>query len=155
MKTLTKQQQGKASRRKGKKFEQATYHFLNNLGYFVTKWGNNVDLIINPPQLTISKGNRFHTPTGFPDYLAFKPINKTTPIRYEVILVECKINNTLDKKEKLQLNHYQYTLNIPCYICYPHPQTNQPTLRKHTKYTPNPNHKHTPKYTPNPNQKQP
>lgn len=132
-----KVQQGKKARRKGREFEQATRQYLISLGYYITRWNNIIDTTTIPHTLQQAKYNRFHTNTGFPDLLAFKPIPNTHPNQYTLILIECKTNNTLTKQEKLQLNHYQHTLHIPCYIAYPDPTTNTPTLRGHLLYTPN------------------
>ncbi len=137
MKDPNKVFKGRTSRRKGIQFEHKTIQYLQSLGYHTTRWNNIINLSTNPPTLQQANNNRFHTNTGFPDLLAFKPIPNTYPTTYTVILIECKTNNTLTKQEKLQLNHYQYTLNIPSYIAYPDPTTNNPTLRQHTKYTPN------------------
>lgn len=126
---------GKQSRRRGIKFEHDTHTYLTSIGYHVTRWNNIINTQTTPHTLQQAKGNKFHTSTGFPDFLAFKP-HPTHPHLYTVILIECKTNNTLTKQEKLQLNHYQYTLHIPSYIAYPHPTNNTPTLRQHTQYTP-------------------
>ena len=89
---------GKKSRAAGGRFELKVRGELENDGWVVSKWQNNVekDKLIpakrkfNPFLKILGIG------TGFPDFVAFK--NKGS--NYEVIGVEVKSNGWLDKEEK-------------------------------------------------------
>ncbi|MBU4308704.1 MAG: hypothetical protein KJ566_02830 [Nanoarchaeota archaeon] len=93
-------QKGKQSRAQGAKFELKVRTELESQGWIMDKWTNNVDLEENK----IVKAKRKYNPfkkmlvvgTGFPDFIAFKKVNKN----YEIIGVESKMNGTLSKIEK-------------------------------------------------------
>lgn len=86
--------QGKRNKQMGLDFERRTRAYLEELGYIVTKWHNNV----KDNKLVPAKAGRFRQmQTGFPDFLVLKQeINKL----YSVLLLECKINGKLSKIEK-------------------------------------------------------
>ena len=96
--------QGKKNRAAGARFEAKVRKKLEEMGWIIGKWMNNVDyekegkigkLIpakrkFNPFLRALSIG------TGFPDFICFKKQDKL----YEVIGVEVKANGWLDKEEK-------------------------------------------------------
>lgn len=90
--------QGKANRRKGAAFELKVRRELEDRGWMVDRWTNN---IING-KLCPAKSNRFNSRTcGFPDFLAF---------RYgRIIGIECKSGPKprLDKAEKEKVQWYK------------------------------------------------
>lgn len=97
--------QGKKNRATGSRFELRVRKDLEEQGYIVSKWMNNVDLqdkkIIpakrkyNPFLRALSVG------TGFPDFICFKPKGKGT-----VIAVEVKVRGYLDKTEREKCKFY-------------------------------------------------
>ena len=92
---------GKKSKKSGGDFELKVRKNLEELGWIVAKWPNNVDLeikkiiqtkrIFNPFKKVMTIG------TGFPDFIAFQLVGEKT---YNVIGVESKLNGTLSKEEK-------------------------------------------------------
>lgn len=146
-------QQGKNNRRRGQAHEHKTRHHLEEQGYIVARWNNQIDLTTSPPTMIQAKSTRFNRgTTGFPDFIALKPLRP--PLQaYNIILIECKVNNKLTPTEKTILNHYQHTLHIPCYISYKLDNDTTPHLRQHTHYTPK--QPTTPINTPIPNQTKP
>ncbi len=129
-------QQGKNNRRRGQNHEYKTRHHLEEQGYIVARWNNQIDLTTSPPTIIQAKATRFNRgTTGFPDFIALKPTNNPQH-PYTIILIECKTNNTLSKIEKLRLNHIQEQLNIPCFISYKLDGDITPHLRQHTHYEP-------------------
>jgi len=138
-------QQGKNNRRRGAAHEHKTRHYLEEQGYIVARWNNQIDLTTSPPTMIQAKSTHFNRgTTGFPDFIAIKP-HPTHPLLYTIILIECKVNNKLTPTEKLSLNHIQEQLNIPCFISYKIEGDTTPHLRQHTHYTPkvHKNTKHT------------
>jgi len=122
---------GKKSRRDGAMFEILVRKDLEKKEWIVDRWGNNVEFIKSPNEkgemliepektkLVKAKSNRFNMrSTGFPDFLAFKNLNKfghfkdfrkeppENLIVYEVIAVECKSNGTLSKEEEQKCEWY-------------------------------------------------
>lgn len=145
------QQQGKNNRRRGQAHEYKTRHHIEDKGYIVARWNNQIDLTTSPPTMIQAKSTKFNRgTTGFPDFIALKPTNNPQH-PYTIILIECKINNKLTPTEKLTLNHYQDTLHLPCYISYKLDGSTTPHIRQHLQYTPKA-HKYTdsqPKLHPN------
>jgi len=99
---------GKKSRAKGISFELKVRKDLEEKGWIVDKWSNNVDLA--QQKLTPAKKAWKFNPylkrmvqviqgTGFPDFIAFQLMNETKK-NYKVIGVEVKTNGYLDKEEK-------------------------------------------------------
>ena len=103
---------GKKSRAQGKAFELKVRHDLEDKGWIVCKWANNVDLK-SPEGKLISAKHTFNPYTkamsvgsGFPDFIAFKkiiPWDCTCP-SYDVIAVESKMTGILDLKEKIKVD---------------------------------------------------
>jgi len=92
---------GKRSRVQGKAFELRARKDLEETGWTVDRWSNNVDLEKNQIIAAKAKWAGPNRPmmlgAGFPDFIAFK---KQTEDWYEVIGVECKVGKYLDKIEK-------------------------------------------------------
>jgi len=108
--------QGKRNRRKGTDFEAKVRKDLEETGYTVTRWNNQINL--ETEEIVPAKITRFHkNTTGFPDFVAFEKLGRTTPgIRtYKIYFVECKFNGILSKIEKQKMNilkkmgHYCFT----------------------------------------------
>ena len=91
---------GKKSRAAGARFELKVRNELEEQGWFLDKWTNNVDL----EKGKLVKAKRKFNPylkilgigSGFPDFIAFKRKGKL----YEIIGIEVKTNGWLDRKEK-------------------------------------------------------
>jgi len=107
VKENSKVSQGKYNRASGARFELKVRKDLETHGWVTDKWTKNIDLEkkelipakrkFNPFNKIISIG------TGFPDFIAFKPIigeKKDDYQVYKVIGVEAKSNGFLDKEEK-------------------------------------------------------
>jgi hypothetical protein len=94
-------EKGKKSRKSGGDFELKVRKNLEEQGWTVTKWQNNVDLelkkivpakrVFNPFRKVMTIG------TGFPDFVAFQLIGDRT---YNIIGVESKLNGLLSREEK-------------------------------------------------------
>lgn len=92
---------GKKSKKSGGDFELKVRKDLEERGWIVAKWPNNVDLdkkeiipakrIFNPFRKVMTIG------TGFPDFVAFQLVGEKM---YNVIGVESKLNGLLSKEEK-------------------------------------------------------
>jgi hypothetical protein len=95
-----KSKQGKRNRAAGQRFELKVRHNLENEGWVIDKWTNNVDL----EKQELVKAKRKYNPfkkvmiigTGFPDFVGFKVDKK----KYNVIGIEAKGNGWLDQNEK-------------------------------------------------------
>jgi len=100
------QKQGKRNRARGGEFERRVRLDLEENGWIVNKWMNNVDL----SQEKIVPAKRRFNPfskvmaigTGFPDFICFRSKNDF----FEVILLEVKKNGCLDKEEKAKAKWY-------------------------------------------------
>ncbi len=123
---VDKSKQGKKNRISGSTFELRVRKDLEDKGWVVDKWGNNVsdfpDSNINLPsedredRKLIQAKNKWAGPNrpmmmgaGFPDFVCFKNTHKFGEITYkeklitrlyEVIGVESKTNGILDKEER-------------------------------------------------------
>lgn len=91
---------GKKSRAAGARFELKVRNDLEEQGWIMDKWTNNVDLEENKLVKAKRKYNPFKKVmvigTGFPDFIAFKRKGKN----YEIIGVEVRGSGWLDKSEK-------------------------------------------------------
>src|SRR3989344_3704839 len=99
--------QGKKNRSQGARFELKVRKDLEANNWITDKWTKNVDLEkreLVPAKRKFNPFNRVMTiGTGFPDFIAFKPIIDHMVddyYAYKVIGVEAKSNCVLDKKEK-------------------------------------------------------
>lgn len=103
----SKSSMGRKSRAAGARFELKVRKDLEEKGWITDKWTKNVDL----EKMEIYSARRKFIPgkgfmgigTGFPDFIAFRPIigeKEEDFHRYNVIGVEAKSTGFLDKKEK-------------------------------------------------------
>lgn len=98
---------GKSSRAAGARFELKVRKNLEAHGWITDKWTKNIDLEkkeLIPAKRKFNPFNRIMSiGTGFPDFIAFKPIigeKKEDYQVYKVIGVEAKSKGILDKTEK-------------------------------------------------------
>ena len=91
---------GKKSRAAGARFELKVRKKLENEGWIVDKWNNNVNLeekkLIKVKNKFLGPGKPMMLGAGFPDFIAFRPKGKN----YEVIGVEVRGSGWLDKSER-------------------------------------------------------
>lgn len=109
---------GKKSRASGAAFELRVRKDLEDKGWTVDKWGNNVEdnKLVKAKTKWAGPNRPMMMGAGFPDYIAFRELkNETTPfvegesydkIMYEIIGVESKINGKLDREEKEKAHWY-------------------------------------------------
>lgn len=106
LKKKEKIKKGKQSRAAGGQFELRVRKDLEEKGWIVDKWSNNIDLEFGKiipckrvfKRFGVGKGV-MTIGTGFPDFIAF---HKMTEERYNLIGVEVKMNGNLSKEEKLK-----------------------------------------------------
>jgi hypothetical protein len=100
-KSTEKMAVGKKARAKGGTFEAKVRKDLEQKGWIVDKWSNNVDLekeIIHPAKRKYNPFRKVMTiGTGFPDFIAFKRLNEDS---FNIIGVESKVNGLTSKEEK-------------------------------------------------------
>lgn len=122
--------QGKRNQINGRIFENKVREDLEQSGWIVSRWCNNV--VFTNPEIFIEKGKepnfkierkcipakqgRFRkTSTGFPDFIAYRdemnrrPYNQYSEkhiTKYKIIFVECKVGKYLDKEEKEKAKWY-------------------------------------------------
>ena len=103
---------GSKSRAQGGQFELKVRKDLEEKGWVVDKWSNNVDLddgVLHPAKKSwkFNPHRKIMMPsaqgTGFPDFIGFQLMDKE---RYNVIGVEVKMNGTLSKVEKEKCKWY-------------------------------------------------
>lgn len=96
----SKSKQGKKNRAAGARFELKVRGDLENRGWIIDKWTNNIDLekkkLVKVKNKFRGKGIPMMLGAGFPDFIGFKCHEK----RYNVIGIEAKRNGWLDKQEK-------------------------------------------------------
>ena len=107
--------QGKTNRRKGKDFELKARKYFEAKGWIVSKFANNIDLekdCMKPAGIKYIPGRGMMPGLGFPDFVMFKKrgcalcyarTGIMTKENYQVLFVECKLNNILSKLEKQKL----------------------------------------------------
>ena len=93
---------GKTARKKGATFELKVRKDLEEKGWIVSKWPNNVDLETKKLVPAKKKFNPFlktmmAVGTGFPDFISFQLVGENL---YNIIGVESKVNGLLSKEEK-------------------------------------------------------
>jgi hypothetical protein len=107
LKNKDKIKRGKKSRAAGTRFEAKVRKDLEEKGWVIDKWTNNVDLEKNKLIAARRKFNPYSKilgiGTGFPDFIATRLSEKG---KYEVIGIEVKIKGNLDKEEKLKAKWY-------------------------------------------------
>ncbi len=100
-KKKTEIEKGRKSRQKGASFELKVRKDLEEKGWTVSKWANNVDLELKKIIPAKRKFNPFSKAmtlgTGFPDFIALQSVGNKL---YNVIGVESKVNGLLSKEEK-------------------------------------------------------
>jgi len=98
---------GKKSKAKGGLFELRVRRDLEEKGWIVDKWSNNVDLDEGKIIPAKKKFNPFSKVmaigTGFPDFIALQPMGKG---KHRLIGVEVKINGKLSREEKKKFLWY-------------------------------------------------
>jgi hypothetical protein len=98
---------GKKSKTKGNQFETKVRKDLEEKGWTVDKWSNNIDLEeqkIVPAKRKFNPFSKVMTiGTGFPDFIAYKKMGDY----YKIIGVEVKTNGTLSSEEKKKCQWYQ------------------------------------------------
>jgi hypothetical protein len=106
LKKKTNIKRGSKSRASGSQFELRVRKDLEEKGFVVDKWSNNLDLELKKIMPAKRKFNPFNKVmtigTGFPDFVAIQRRGKL----FEVIGVEVKQNGTLSKVEKLKCALY-------------------------------------------------
>lgn len=99
---------GKKSKISGRDFELKVRKDLEDKGWIVDKWSNNVDLMglgkIIPAKKKFNPFSKVMTlGTGFPDFIAMQKMGGG---RYKVIAVEVKTNGNLSREEKRKAKWY-------------------------------------------------
>lgn len=123
---------GKRSRAAGLRFEKKVREHLESMGWLVSKWNNNLKLTckicksemhVKPDKpfcktcddfteffiekMKPASPGRFRMmQTGFPDFIAFKYIEVEGYEGWSLMLVESKMNDRLDKIEKVKCQWY-------------------------------------------------
>jgi len=101
LKKKTKVRRGSKSRSGGRQFELRVRKDLEDKGWIVDKWSNNLDLSENkiiPAKRKFNPFSKIMTiGTGFPDFIAFQLIDDK---RYKLIGVEVKMGGNLSRDEK-------------------------------------------------------
>ena len=117
---VDKVEQGKKNRKSGTDFERRVRKDLEENGWFVTKFMNNIELygdlqpadnfwhcksvikgkFIPAKHKFIGKGRPMAIGTGFPDFLCFKVHDLSSPVTHHIEFVESKSNGQLDSVEK-------------------------------------------------------
>jgi hypothetical protein len=103
-----KPKQGKKNRASGARFELKVRENIENQGWIMDKWTNNIDLV----EGKLVKSKRKYNPflkilsigTGFPDFVCFRLCKEGK--NYEIMGVEVKANGWLDKSEKEKCKWY-------------------------------------------------
>ena len=100
---------GKKSKAAGSQFELRVRKDLEEKGWIVDKWSNNLDIDndrIVPCKRVFKRFAKdrgvMTIGTGFPDFIAFQKMEKD----YKIIGVEVKINGKLSREEKLKCSWY-------------------------------------------------
>jgi len=102
-KKKSKMRRGSKSRAHGGQFELRVRKDLEDKGWIVDKWSNNVDLKerrLVPAKRKFNPFSKVMTiGTGFPDFVAFQ---RKEDGDYKIIGVEVKMNGTLSRIEKVK-----------------------------------------------------
>ena len=104
--------QGKKNRRKGGDFEREVKADLRAKDWIVDKFSSNIEVYTQEDEVTsgeIITGKMAYNPfrkmvcagTGFPDFICFDVT--PTKHKHKILFVECKLNGTLSKQEKLKM----------------------------------------------------
>jgi len=110
LKKKSKIKKGKKSKAAGGQFELRVRKDLEEKGWIVDKWSNNIDLETNKIIPAKRKFNPFAKimtiGTGFPDFIAFQKMSIKDNPYYKIIGIEVKINGILSKIEKEKCKIY-------------------------------------------------
>jgi len=100
---IDKVKQGKKNRRMGADFERRTRKDLEEKGWIVSKWQNN----IKEGKCVSARPGRFRMmQTGFPDFIAYRNLYYHSKNFVTINFVECKCNGYLNKIEKEKAKWY-------------------------------------------------
>lgn len=106
-KKKTEIKKGKSAKARGAKFELMVRKELEEKGFVMAKWMNNVDLEtkkIIPAKRKFNPWNKaMMLSGGFPDFIAIKKIQYKS---YDIIGVESKMNGILSREEKEKCRWY-------------------------------------------------
>jgi len=111
MKDEIKQKRGKISRAQGNAFETRVREDLEEKGWIVNKWNNQIidGKLVKAKSKWAGPGRPMMMGSGFPDFMAFKLISRVVERyggeilvdkHYKVIGVESKMTGELDREEK-------------------------------------------------------
>jgi len=97
--------QGKLNRASGARFELVVRKDLEERGWIVDKWTNNIvdKKLVKVKNKWTGPGRPMMLGAGFPDFVAFRPCDS---INVKVIGVEAKINGYLKLEEKEKCKWY-------------------------------------------------
>ena len=95
--------QGKRNRAAGARFERKVRHDLEDKGWIVDRWSNQMSL--ENENVIPAKALFGMSTTGFPDFMIFQ-ISSVNFKHYEVVGVECKSNGYLKPEEKSKCQLY-------------------------------------------------
>jgi hypothetical protein len=94
--------QGKRNRANGAEFERRVRKDLEDKGWIVSKWANNV----KDGKCVPAKPGKFRMmQTGFPDFITYKRVSWTDE-NPKIVFVEVKTNGYLSKEEKAKAKWY-------------------------------------------------
>ena len=106
-KSKTNIKKGKKSKTKGGQFELRVRQDLEEKGWIVDKWSNNVELEegkLIPAKRKFNPFSKVMTiGTGFPDFVCFQIMGERT---YDIIGVEVKVGGVLSREEKEKCKWY-------------------------------------------------
>ncbi len=108
MKDPIKIKQGQSAKNQGNDFERRVRINLENKGWIVDKWNNQIwDNKLSPARHKFQQnGIPFTIGVGFPDFICFRQhkdywyLDNDDGYLYGIVGVECKINGMLSKEEK-------------------------------------------------------
>jgi hypothetical protein len=104
---MNKRKQGKRNRAAGARFELKVRKVMEEAGYIIDKWTNNVDFDKDKVVPAKRKFNPFSKVmsigTGLPDFIALSNIIDD---KYDVIGIEVKRNGYLDPEERKKAKWY-------------------------------------------------
>lgn len=114
--------QGAANRKKGSLFERKARRDLEEQGWTVSKWQNNIDLdknCMHAARQKFIRGRGMGLGSGFPDFVAFmqKNSSRNAHPNHMVVFIECKTNGYLSKIEKQKMQWLEDE-GFTCWIAY-------------------------------------
>ena len=105
---ITHQKRGRKGKASGLDFEKRTRAHLESFGWIVSKFPNKpVDgKLVAAKNMFRGPGIPMAMGTGFPDFIAYKPIYLEGVLVYQVIFVECKVAKYLSETEREMARWY-------------------------------------------------